>query len=153
MNRFGGETANELQDDLGPEGFVPFAQSAVDGLTTDAADTFAPLEQLGVKFDGGKPRWDLLPPDALDDVAKVLTYGAAKYAPRNWEKGMDWGRLIAAQMRHLAAFQSGEDVDPESGLHHLAHASCCALMVHALFLRGAGSDDRSEYLEKREGRE
>ena len=106
-------------------------------------ETFGPLDGAGVKYDTGKPRWDLLPPDALDDVARVLSYGADKYAARNWEKGMDWGRLSAALQRHLAAFSMGEDIDPESGLHHLAHMSCCALMLHALFLRGDGTDDRS----------
>lgn len=105
--------------------------------------TFAPLDGEGVKFDTGKPRWDLLPPDSLNSVAAVLSYGAEKYAPRNWEKGMAWGRLIAAQKRHLAAFEMGEIIDPESGLPHLAHASCCALMLQALVMRQIGDDDRA----------
>ena len=77
----------------------------------------------GRKDDSGKPRWDLLPFDALDDVAMVLAYGEAKYAPRNWEKGMAWGRLLAAALRHLAAWAAGRDVDDESGLPHLSHAA------------------------------
>ena len=96
----------------------------------------------GRKDDSGKPRWDLLPFDALNDVAMVLAYGAAKYAPRNWEKGMAWGRLLAAALRHLAAWAAGRDVDDESGLPHLSHAACCVLMLLALTKRGVGTDDR-----------
>jgi hypothetical protein len=97
----------------------------------------------GVKFDQGKPRTDLLPFDALLDVAAVLDYGAKKYAARNWEKGMGWGRLVAASMRHLWAWCGGQDRDEESGHHHLAHFACCSLMLLALVRRNVGTDDRT----------
>lgn len=96
----------------------------------------------GVKLDQGKARWDLLPCDALDAVAEVLTFGANKYAARNWELGMDWGRLQGALMRHVSAWAQGRDIDEESGKRHLAHAATCALMLLALTQRGDGTDDR-----------
>lgn len=96
----------------------------------------------GVKLDSGKPRTDLLPFDALTDVADVLDYGAKKYAARNWELGMAWGRLVGAALRHLFAWCGGQETDPESGKHHLAHFACCALMLLALVKRGVGTDDR-----------
>lgn len=98
--------------------------------------------QTGVKYDEGKPRTDLLPTDSLLGVAEILSFGAAKYGDRNWEKGMDWNRLYAAALRHLYAWQLGEDLDPESGKHHLKHATCCLLMLLAYQLRGVGTDDR-----------
>lgn len=58
------------------------------------------LELGGVKKDLGKRRWSLLPWDAVEEVVKVLEFGAQKYADRNWEKGMDWDRLFDASMRH-----------------------------------------------------
>lgn len=97
----------------------------------------------GRKFDTAKPRWDLLPFDALDEVAIVLKYGAEKYAPRNWEKGIAWGRLLAAALRHLSAWALGHEFDDESKLPHLAHAACCVLMLLALVKRRVGPDDRS----------
>lgn len=100
----------------------------------------APVE--GVKLDTGKPRTDLLPFDALLEVAMVLDYGAKKYAARNWELGMSWGRMLGACLRHLFAWARGVDVDDESGHHHLAHAACCALMLLALVRRNVGTDDR-----------
>lgn len=95
------------------------------------------------KDDMGKPRWDLMPPQALNEVAKVFTYGVEKYAPRNWEAGMDWGRLFAAAQRHLWAFWDGEDYDAESGLPHLAHAAWNVLALLTYQLKGVGTDDRS----------
>lgn len=97
----------------------------------------------GVKLDSGKPRLDLLPFDALEDVGAVLHHGAAKYAPRNWELGLAWGRLLAAALRHLSAWARGQDTDAESGLPHLAHAACCVLMLLALTRRRIGTDDRT----------
>ena len=76
-----------------------------------------------IKDDDAKARMDLLPVGPLMRVAEVYTYGAKKYTPNNWRKGMRWGRVYAALMRHLFRFWSGEDVDPESGLPHLAHAA------------------------------
>jgi hypothetical protein len=101
-------------------------------------------ENDAVKLDDGKPRHDLLPPVAIDRVAEVLTRGAEKYGERNWEKGLKWGRLYAALHRHLTAFWSGEEFDPETGLHHMAHASCCSLMLldHAVNPLMQHLDDR-----------
>jgi hypothetical protein len=96
----------------------------------------------GVKQDGEKLRWDLLPPEPLEDVVKVLTLGAVKYAPRNWERGMRWGRCFAAMMRHLWAWWGGEARDPETGLSHLAHACCCLFFLMAYERRRIGVDDR-----------
>lgn len=79
----------------------------------------------GRKDDGGKLRMDLLAPEALRGVAEVLTYGASKYDDRNWEAGIKWGRVYAALLRHLTSWWGGEELDEESGKHHLDHAGCC----------------------------
>jgi len=85
---------------------------------------------IGIKFDVGKLRWDLLPWDAVGKVVAVLTYGAKKYADNNWQKVEPWReRYFAAAQRHLTAWYLGERIDRESGLHHLAHACCCILFL------------------------
>lgn len=89
----------------------------------------------GVKHDQGKPRMDLLPMDGLLEIAKVLTFGATKYGDHNWEKGIEFHRLRAAQMRHDAAVEMGELYDSESGLIHTAHKACDALMELTLRIR------------------
>lgn len=96
----------------------------------------------GRKDDGGKDPWDLLPWDAVRCIVRVLGFGARKYAPRNWEKGMAWSRCYSALMRHMTAWWEGERQDPETGMSHLWHAGCCILFLIAYELRGVGDDDR-----------
>lgn len=96
----------------------------------------------GRKDDGGKLPLHLLPPDAIVEIAKVLDFGAKKYAPRNWEKGMSWSRPYAALMRHMFAWWAGEKADPETGLSHLAHAGCCLFFLLSYEQRHIGVDDR-----------
>lgn len=96
----------------------------------------------GNKFDQGKDRYDLMPPEFLEATAKVLTFGATKYGNRNWEKGMSWGRPFAACMRHLWAWWRGEKADPETGFSHLWHAACCLAFLITYEARAIGQDDR-----------
>lgn len=86
--------------------------------------------QIGRKFDSGKPEFSLLPPWALESVAKVLTFGAQKYEVDNWkyvENGAQ--RYKNAAMRHLNDYMKGEKFDQETGLNHLAHAVCCLMFM------------------------
>jgi hypothetical protein len=94
------------------------------------------------KFDVGKAEMHLLPPEALLGAAAVMGYGAKKYAAHNWRKATTWNRYYDAAMRHLVAWQTGEDLDPESGLPHLDHALCCLLMLSSLEKSKLGEDDR-----------
>lgn len=93
----------------------------------------------GLKFDGGKLPWELLPEDALEEVVRVLQFGAQKYAARNWEKGIAHSRTYGAARRHMVAFfQKGERLDPETKTHHYANAICELLFALAFELRGMG---------------
>jgi hypothetical protein len=85
--------------------------------------------ELGVKHDGQKNRLDLLPFRALEEVAKVLTFGAEKYADNNWQKVRPRRRYFGAALRHLWARALGEQTDTDSGLPHLAHAACDILFL------------------------
>lgn len=96
----------------------------------------------GRKDDSGKMPMHLLAPELLEATAAVLAFGAEKYAPRNWEKGMAWHRPFSALMRHMWAWWRGEDLDPETGLSHLGHASCCLMFLIAYQARRLGADDR-----------
>jgi hypothetical protein len=78
----------------------------------------------GQHFDKGKLRMDLIPPEAEEALAAVLTYGCNKYAERNWEGGIKFSRLYGSVRRHLHQWWGGTDIDPESELHHLKHALC-----------------------------
>lgn len=87
----------------------------------------------GRKDDQEKTMYNLLPPNAIDSMAKVMTFGANKYAPNSWQN-VDNGleRYRAALLRHTFAIQRGEHIDPESKLPHSAHIMCCAAFINEL---------------------
>lgn len=96
----------------------------------------------GLKFDSAKPPVDLLDPYALEQIALVLAFGAQKYHAHNWRSGIRYSRLIAAAMRHIMAINRGEDIDPESGLPHAAHAGCCVMFLLWMMQERPDLDDR-----------
>ena len=83
------------------------------------------------RYDQGKTDWSLMPWDALEDINKVLDFGAKKYAAHNWKQGggFEWTRVFGCLCRHIFAWARGEDLDPESKLPHLAHAGCNILFL------------------------
>lgn len=102
----------------------------------------AAIKDQNLKRDLGKPRMELLPRAGLEEIAKVLAFGAQKYEADGWRKGMEWRRIYGAALRHLIASLDGEDTDPESGLDHLGHLGCCVLFLIEYKKRGLGKDDR-----------
>lgn len=98
--------------------------------------------KVGMRFNAGKARWDLLPEDSLAELVQVYTMGAEKYAARNWERGLSMTGCFASMMRHAWAWMRGENTDPESGLHHMAHVAWNALAIVTFTKRGIGQDDR-----------
>lgn len=84
---------------------------------------------MATKHDSGKPQLDLLPLDSLEEITRVLEFGASKYGAGNYMKGLDMRRLISACMRHIMQFNNGEDIDEESGYSHLGHAACNLIMA------------------------
>ncbi len=98
--------------------------------------------EKAIKHDQGKPPLNLLARSFLNGVSKVLGFGARKYGRDNWRKGMEWSRVYAAAMRHLTAWNEGENYDAETGLSHLYHAACCLMFLVEYQEKGVGTDDR-----------
>ena len=82
-----------------------------------------------LRYDEGKLRVDLVPPQWVEWLAEVFTIGAKKYAEHNWKKGMKFSRMQGSMMRHLLKWQKGEKTDEESGLHPLLHVAWNALAL------------------------
>lgn len=99
------------------------------------------------RFSEGKIRHDLVAPWALNEIARVYTYGTIKYDDDNWWKGLKWKKdVFGCILRHIWKWFRGERDDDESGLHHLAHAAwnCMTLMEYER--NNIGTDDRVPYV-------
>lgn len=96
----------------------------------------------GARYNTGKADLSLIPLVTLEEEAKVWEYGKAKYAAWNWAKGMNWSVPYACALRHLSAWQRGEEIDPESGQSHLAHVMCNIRMLMLYSKTYKEGDDR-----------
>lgn len=96
----------------------------------------------GLRFNKGKTRFDLLEPYAVEQLARVFTKGAEKYAPNNWLKGMSWSSITASLKRHLSEFEQGVDYDEETKLLHMAHVAWNAMALVSYYKHFPEGDDR-----------
>ena len=94
------------------------------------------------KFDGGKPDISIIPPEYTDAVAQAFMDGEKKYGRYNYRGGMEWSRLLSAALRHINAFNKGEDVASDSGVHHLGHAGACLAMLMDYYINNLGTENR-----------
>lgn len=109
----------------------------------EAISTVHDKLQEGTKNDKEKNRLELLAPEFLMGIGRVLTFGAKKYEDRNWEKGIRYGRVFGALLRHLWTWWSGESIDSETEQSHLYHAGCCLMFLSTYEARGMTDfDDR-----------
>lgn len=104
------QTINNIEADVNEEFFQKKTQDKVDG--------------GGLRFNEGKLPIHLVPTSTITGLAEVLQVGARKYSERNWERGMKWSICYSSALRHLLKWQSGQDLDEETGLNHLKHALC-----------------------------
>lgn len=101
-----------------------------------------------LRYNDGKTKLSLIPPFVIEQLGKVLTFGACKYERNNYRKGMEWSKMMDSTMRHLNAFWAGEDLDPESGLPHLSHAMAnISFMLEYTRIFPQGDDRIKKYLE------
>lgn len=102
-------------------------------------------------------RYDLIPPDVLEAVARQYGRGASKYDDRNWERGYNWSLSYAAAQRHLNAYWGGENWDPDpywdlvnqSRPHHLDAAIFHLMTLREFFNTHPEFDDRPKVAKAR----
>jgi hypothetical protein len=91
-----------------------------------------------------KIEWHLLPLGLLEEVVEVLMQGRGHYGAWNWATPPYFAKhvVLDSALRHLAAMQRGEILDPASGLPHAAHLICNG--VFALYYEKHGLWSESE---------
>lgn len=129
------QTFGKLEEDEMPGGAIGAVQTGIGDVNSSAKGS-------GARYNDGKADISLIPLCTLEDEARVWMYGKQKYAAWNWAKGMDWSVPLACAMRHIAAWQRGEELDAESGLPHLAHAMCNLRMLTLYSKTYPEGDDR-----------
>jgi hypothetical protein len=104
----------------------------------------------GKKYDQGKNRVDLLDIRALEEIARVLTYGAKKYSEENWKLVPNlYRRYYGALLRHIFAWMRGERVDKETKITHLAHAGACILFLLGAEMSGIQKENQPKLIKNK----
>lgn len=141
---------------LPPEPNYPTAKKRIDEINKAVYDTYiapTPMSKwakladeggVAVKDDNNKTEYHLIPWEALDEIAKLYAFGAKKYSANNWRNGSGLGylRCFNAMFRHLLAWVTGCDTDPETKLHPLASVAFYCLAVIYYEKTGKKNDDR-----------
>lgn len=94
------------------------------------------------KKDQGKAMLSRIDPGFLAELADVLEFGQKKYDWDNWKKGFGYHRLLDATLRHVYAMSEGQNLDPESGKSHVAHAACNLMFLSWHMRNRPDLDDR-----------
>jgi hypothetical protein len=82
-----------------------------------------------LRYNKGKLKWSLVDYSCLEDLVRVMEFGATKYGRNNWTKGLKQEEVIESLLRHTYAILRGEMIDPESGISHVGH-----IQANAMFL-------------------
>lgn len=106
--------------------------------------------EKGSRYNKNKPKWSLVSWSALEPMVKVLEFGAEKYAPWNWTKGLKYTEICESMLRHVYAFLDGENDDKESKLSHVGHILCNAMFLSYMYLFKPEMDDRKKIIDKYE---
>ena len=94
-------------------------------------------------------RYDLIPAAPLYELACLYGVGALKYDERNFEAGYEWSKSFGAMQRHAWLFWNGEDIDPETGCHHLASVVWNAMALMLFTQTHTELDDRPQSVQMR----
>ncbi len=94
-----------------------------DVVSENTLKDMSPEEKLaaktGLRANVGKSRWQLIDMVFLRGLLKLLEFGAKKYAPNNWRKGLVFSETVDSIERHLDKWKAGEEIDEDTGCHHL----------------------------------
>ena len=83
-------------------------------------------KELFTKDDCEKNRLELIDPEFIMGLGRIMTFGAKKYAADNWKLGdskESQERIKGALLRHIMLYLNGDKIDHETGESHLYHVA------------------------------
>lgn len=112
----------DQQSDPSDERIKEAVSAAVDAMTKPSN----PKDVIG----STKPPLHHIPCGPLFQIGGALLSGACKYGAHNWRVvGVRSDVYYDAMLRHVMQWWEGEELDPESGMSHLAHAAACCIIL------------------------
>lgn len=133
---------HEVDAPSGGPGVTPKA-SAMEAPAQAGASTALPDGNPKTRFGVAKPPLSLIPGQARVLLAEAFRDGALKYGPANWRiDPVTASTYLNACERHIVAWQDGEENASDSGVHHLAHAAGCLMILLDAQASGTLQDDR-----------
>jgi hypothetical protein len=111
---YGGYEKSEYREELDPDPELTQMKATADKV----------LREKALRYNEGKLKWSMVHYQSLAPLVRVLMYGEKKYARDNWKKGLNREEILDSMQRHLAALIDGQEIDPESGEHHIGHLFC-----------------------------
>lgn len=81
--------------------------------------TLSAVKAQADRYNAGKPELSFIldAPLAMEGLANRFSLGAKKYSRDNWKKGLPDVQVIDSLLRHVSAYQNGEENDPDGGYH------------------------------------
>lgn len=113
-----------LDDNLNATERITLFDPISDSNRTKLEKALKEHNEKALRYNQGKLKWSLIHYKSLEPMIRVLEYGAKKYEPWNWQKGLNKKEILESMMRHLIALMDGQEVDPESQQLHAAHVMC-----------------------------
>lgn len=98
-----------------------------------------PKDALGIK----KVPFHCVPCGPLMEIGLAMMEGGRKYGTHNYrDMGTRASVYYNAAIRHLMDWWEGEDIDPDSGIHHVMKVAACMVVIRDSMLMGNWDDDR-----------
>lgn len=119
------------------------------GAADDMLKRHEDKKQESLRFNTGKIQTKEIDPDFVLGIGDVLTKSREKYPAFNWCKPTPFSVPYESMMRHLMAFQKGEEFDVESGKHHLLHVATNVMFLYYQLMNHPEMDDRGFKKEKK----
>ena len=122
---------SEYREDLDPDPELTRLTNAIIG-----------YKEKALRYNEGKLKWSMVHFKSLEPLVKVLMYGEKKYARDNWKKGLNREEILDSMFRHLAALIDGQEIDEESGEHHIGHLFCNCMFYSYFNIIGEGKSPK-----------
>jgi len=97
------------------------------------------------KIGQAKVSISVVPVEVILEIAAAIQEGALKYGKFNWRQQPVNGTIYTdAAFRHIASWMVREDIDPDSGIHHITKAIASLVILRDAIIQNTHEDTRPD---------